>query len=199
MSFYKFLQNLTRPFFHILFRVEKIGVENIPKDQGVIICSNHLSYLDPVVISYGVKQKIAFLGKEELFKKPFSKWFFTKLLVIPISRGKGDMGAINKCIDIINSGGTIGIFPEGKRSTTGELLAFKSGASFIAKETKADIIPVAIKIHGGKAKPFCKITINYGKLIKNEELGLSEQSLGALKQAKRVLEGAVGNLLEEIN
>mgnify|MGYP000449497264 CR=1 FL=1 len=105
----------------IFWRMEVIGVENIPERGGVIIASNHVSYLDPIVLGVSTKRKIYFIAKKEVFSNYFGSIILNKLNAFPVDRKKIDMIAFKKTISILEGGGALGIFPEGTRSLNGEL------------------------------------------------------------------------------
>ena len=188
MSFFKFARDLTRMVLMPLFRVKYHNVENVPKQGGYILAPNHRMALDPLFVSYRIPQDISFMGKEELFKNPLLRLLFEKgLKAFPVSRGKGDTGAIDTAVQRVKEGGILGIFPEGTRSKTGKLGVIKSGVMVVAAQTGAPILPVAIKID--KPGLFCRIDITCGKLITCEELGVTvgEYSPRSLRQGKNIL------------
>ena len=112
----------------VLGRIEVVGKENIPHGRAHVIASNHLSDLDPVYILEAVFswKRYTILAKQELFKNPLIGWFLSCMGAVPIDRGKGDMGTVNKVTDECKNGTPILIFPEGTRSKTGELLTLKA-------------------------------------------------------------------------
>ena len=184
----------------IFFRVEVIGKENLIKNRGFILVSNHLHALDPafIVLAYGrLKDKVMVLGKKELFANKLACWFFKTTGVVALDRGKADMNAINTVVDKIKGGSGCLVFPEGTRSKDGKLLNFKSGAVVIAQSTQVDVIPSAIIYDGGKLKLFGKVKIVCGKPLSCDELGLNEEKSGAmLKKAKKMIMSSVSELLE---
>jgi len=150
--------------------MEVIGVENIPERGGVIIASNHVSYLDPIVLGVSTKRKIYFIAKKEVFSNYFGSIILNKLNAFPVDRKKIDMIAFKKTISILEGGGALGIFPEGTRSLNGELQELKLGVVKIAMKAGVPIIPVGIigthKIYPhGKKFPVLfknKITVYFG-------------------------------------
>ena len=124
MLLYWILLPIVWPLLHILWRIEVVGKENIPRGRAHVIASNHLSDLDPVYILEAVFswKRYTILAKQELFKNLLIGWFLSCMGAVPIDRGKGDMGTVNKVTDECKNGTPILIFPEGTRSKTGELL-----------------------------------------------------------------------------
>ena len=170
----------------LLYRINVTGLENLPDEGGYILAANHRCLLDPIFIAAELKHRVYFMAKKELFWFPFSL-LLRALGAFPVRRGEGDHSAVNKADDIIKEKKILGIFPEGTRSKTGEPLRPKSGVAVIAKDTKADVLPVGIHFEG-KLCLGSKVTIAYGKLIKFEELELcDEMQPSAIKKASRLI------------
>ena len=101
MLLYWILLPIVWPLLHILWRIEVVGKENIPRGRAHVIASNHLSDLDPVYILEAVFswKRYTILAKQELFKNPLIGWFLSCMGAVPIDRGKGDMDTVNKVTD----------------------------------------------------------------------------------------------------
>ncbi len=126
----------------IMFNLRSSGQENLPKDRGYILASNHRSHLDPVILGFGAKQMLSFLARDTLFEKPMFKWFIESLNAFAIKRGKGDITSIIRlAVRLIISGHALCVFPEGTRSKDLELGSIKPGAALMALRTGAPIIP----------------------------------------------------------
>ena len=145
----------------IYYRAKIIGLENIPKEGAVIFAGNHRSYLDPPLIVATAKRDMRFLAKEELAKNPFFRFLGYLFSSILVKRDEKDLTAVKESLKTLKSGNCIGIFPEGTRNglekNNGQI---KSGAAYFAIKTGANIIPIGIT---GKAKPFSKNAVIYGK------------------------------------
>jgi 1-acyl-sn-glycerol-3-phosphate acyltransferase len=199
MKFGRFLLWAIRPLFFVLFPYKVKGLENIPRDQkSLILCSNHISNLDPVFLLMGFKRlPIYFMAKAELFKGPVATWFFSNVFgAFPVNRGKGDTGSIDTAERLVNEGKLMGIFPEGTRSKDGKLGRAKSGAALIAARTGASVLPVAIKTKGQKVKLFQKTYIFIDKLITPEELHINKENPD-LRYASRLIMERIAGLMEE--
>lgn len=132
-------------FIRLRFRIETIGLENVPNHHAVIVAANHISNYDPLLLACIIKRKIHFMAKIELFRNRFLKMFFTKLHAVPIDRQSGIViRPVRQILKIIDSGEVVGIFPEGKRCKTGEIVQPKKGIAFFACKKKAPILPIAI-------------------------------------------------------
>ena len=178
MLLYWILLPIVWPLLHILWRIEVVGKENIPRGRAHVIASNHLSDLDPVYILEAVFswKRYTILAKQELFKNPLIGWFLSCMGAVPIDRGKGDMGTVNKVTDECKNGTPILIFPEGTRSKTGELLTLKSGAFLIAGNADADMVPCRIiyDTPDKRMHMFCRIRICFGTPIPAEEMKVED-------------------------
>lgn len=159
----------------LLYKIEYVGLENVPEDGGFILASNHMDALDPVFIAIGLENRqLHFMGKKELFENPVSKWALSKLNGFPIVRGGADTEALEYAIRIPKEGHILGIFPEGTRSKTFKPARAKSGVAMIAKEAKTDVLPVSIYTSDNMKKG-TKLTIRFGEIIPYEKLGFTEE------------------------
>ncbi len=178
-KFYRFAIKVFGPLFKRLYHVEHKGLENVPKNnKKYIIAINHTCALDPVFVAIadGIPA-LHFMAKVELFKNPVVAWVITHLYGFPVKRGKGDTTAVDYAKKIIAENHVLAICPEGKRvkDKNGVPQKAKAGVALIARDTGADILPVAIccenKIVRGEHVRVC-----FGKLIKCSELGIDESS-----------------------
>ncbi|MFX3633506.1 MAG: lysophospholipid acyltransferase family protein [Candidatus Pristimantibacillus sp.] len=162
---YRFCRFLLRVIYNALFRLEAKGLENIPAEGPVVLCSNHISLLDPPTVGIKVKRKVHYMAKQELFNVPLFGSLIRALGAFPVKRGGVSKDAIRSAINLLKEGKVMGIFPEGTRNNSEG--AGKKGAAMIAIRSGAAVVPVAIV---GNYKPFRKMTIIYGKPIDLSEL-----------------------------
>lgn len=160
---YNFIKPIYTILLRIIFRPKVIGKENIPKDGSLIFAGNHKHAVDPTMVMMSTDRVVHYMAKEELFKG-LHGILFRKIGLIKIYRGRSNPQAVVEAENILNAGGTIGIFPEGTRNKgTEELLKFRYGAIRIAQKTNSPILPFAIK---NKYKIFRKsVVIEFGKPI----------------------------------
>ncbi len=192
------LKAILRPLFRLLFPFQVKGLENLPTDdRPLMVCSNHISMLDPVFLLYAQKRAdVFFMAKSELFRFGFLAWLLGKQCgAFPVARGKGDTGAIDRAQQLIAERKWVGIFPEGTRSKTGELGRFKSGAALIAAQTQAHVLPVAVTAKDQKVKLFRRVTVSFGAPLSPEELELAGEKPN-LRVATRAMTAAVQTLME---
>ena len=203
MLLYWILLPIVWPLLHILWRIEVVGKENIPRGRAHVIASNHLSDLDPVYILEAVFswKRYTILAKQELFKNPLIGWFLSCMGAVPIDRGKGDMGTVNEVTDECKNGTPILIFPEGTRSKTGELLTLKSGAFLIAGNADADRVPCRMIYDTPDKRMYmcCRIRICVGTPIPAEEMKVEDprRSVPKLRALRTRLRTELERLYEE--
>ena len=154
---------------HILWRIEVVGLDKVPRDRAVVLAPNHISDFDPVFVLGMILDfsRYRILAKKELFKNPFIGWFLGCLGAVPIDRGKGDTETIDRVIAECKRGTKVLVFPEGTRNKDGRLGKLKSGAFVIAAKAGADILPCRIIYDTPDARMhlFCRIRICFGELI----------------------------------
>ena len=128
-----------------LIHVEIINKENFPKNGPYIVCANHASYLDIILMYKIIPHDFAFLGKAEVLKWPIINIFFKREIDIPVFRGNRKLASesLFKAKEALEAGRSIAIFPEGKmEDTPPKMERFKNGAFSIALEQKIAIVPI---------------------------------------------------------
>src|SRR5215210_687174 len=140
---YWLVRAVLQPFFHLYFRLSRIGREHVP-DGPVIIAANHRSFLDPFVIATIARRPMYYVAKEELFRYRALAWLLNSLGAFPVRRGAGDQDMIDTAKAILARGDAVLIFPEGTRIRPGALGRPRRGVGRLALETGAPVVPVAI-------------------------------------------------------
>jgi glycerol-3-phosphate dehydrogenase (NAD(P)+) len=141
---YWIVRGILQPFFHVYFRLSRIGREHIPAEGPVILASNHRSFLDPFVIAVMARRPIYFVAKKELFVNRPIAWLLGALGAFPIDRHGNDRGAIETAKAILARGDGVLIFPEGTRIRPGALGRAKRGVGRLALESGAPVVPIAV-------------------------------------------------------
>ncbi len=141
---YWLVRVLFQPFFHVYFRMSRIGREHIPADGPVIVASNHRSFLDPFVVATMARRPMYYVTKKELFNHPVVAWLLSALGAFPVERGAADGEMMDTAKSILARGDIVLIFPEGTRTRPGSLGRPKRGVGRLALETGAPVVPVAV-------------------------------------------------------
>ena len=114
---YWLVRGILQPFFHIYFRLSRIGREHIPPEGPVILASNHRSFLDPFVIAVMARRPIYFVAKKELFVNRPIAWLLGALGAFPIDRHGGDQAAMATARAAVRSAtNAVGSVPSGGTS-----------------------------------------------------------------------------------
>lgn len=198
ITFYSVIRAIGIFIFKLIYPWEINGSDKLPEKGRYIICSNHISNMDPIFLIISQRRKIYFMAKSELFKNKIFAKFLSKMGAFPVQRKKGDTKAINRSFEILESNDVLGIFIEGTRSKNGEFLRPKSGVSVIAYKTNSPVIPVCITPNRGKnVRPFRKTIITYGDPISISDLSIKEGSGLEIRNASRFIMGKIKELREE--
>ena len=195
MVLYYILLPLAWIVFHIGFRVECIGRENLKKvrTSGCIIAPNHVSAIDPVfvVITRFWGRRMVVFAKKELFEiNVLLTWFFRWMGALCVRGTREELDVIDQTVEACRNGGTLLIFPEGTREKEGKLLQPKSGLFVIAAQAAVDVVPVRILYDtpDGKMKLFCKVKVVYGEPMPAAQFAMeSRRDLKTLRANKQAL------------
>ncbi|MCO7127046.1 1-acyl-sn-glycerol-3-phosphate acyltransferase [Sporolactobacillus shoreicorticis] len=168
MNLYSFGKPIVKLFYQLTFKIQVIGLENVPGQGGVLICSNHLSNFDPPMVGVSLSRPLSFVAKSELFDIPGFGRLLSHLNAFPIRRGTGDRGALRLAIKLIREGHALLIFPEGHRNLEhAPMKKGLSGAGFFALQTDAVVLPCAII---GNYRFRSTMKIIFGKPINTKEM-----------------------------
>ena len=184
MAFYRIARSIANVLFRIIFRIRIEGRENISKDGALIICSNHISNFDPIMIAIAIPRPVSFMAKKELFSNKFLEKLFLSLNAFPVDRKGSDLSAIRSSLKVLKEEKILGIFPEGTRVYKMDLDSIKSGIGLIAIKGQAPVVPIYID---SKYKPFSKVKITIGQTMNFEDL-----------YGKRLNSEEYGNISKEI-
>lgn len=133
-----------QPFFHLYFRLSRVGRDHVPQEGPVILAANHRSFVDPFVIACLTRRPVYFVAKKELFRRPLVAWVLSSLGAFPVDRGNGDADAMETARHVLERGDCVVIFPEGTRVRPGGLGFPRRGVGRLALQTGAPVVPVAV-------------------------------------------------------
>lgn len=172
--------------FKLYYRPKIVGKDVIPKDGPIIVAGNHKHLFDQCLTILSTKRCLHYMAKREYFDNKKIAWFFKGTGCISVDRSKKDPEAKQKALDILKDNGAIGIFPEGTRNRTKEiLLPFKFGAVSMAEKTKATIVPFAIT--GDYVFRSKNLKITYGKPFKVGKMTLEQANEKLYKEIEKLL------------
>ena len=206
MVLYYILLPLAWIVFHIGFRVECIGRENLKKvrTSGCIIAPNHVSAIDPVfvVITRFWGRRMVVFAKKELFEiNVLLTWFFRWMGALCVRGTREELDVIDQTVEACRNGGTLLIFPEGTREKEGKLLQPKSGLFVIAAQAAVDVVPVRILYDtpDGRMRLFCKVKVVYGEPMPAAQFAMeSRRDLKTLRANKQALLDAWEELGQQV-
>ncbi|GAB4066732.1 lysophospholipid acyltransferase family protein [Angustibacter speluncae] len=149
---YRALRLLTLVWLKVWCRMSVKGVEHVPRSGPVLVASNHLSFLDSIVIPVAVPRRVRFLAKSDYFtgtgpSGAWNRFFFTAVGAVAVPRGShaDAQAALHLAKDVLDRGEAFGIYPEGTRSRDGRLYRGRTGVAWLALETGAPVVPVAVR------------------------------------------------------
>ena len=199
------------PLLTLLFRIRLIGVNNIPKQGPVIVACNHISYFDPLCHAKLIDKsgrKARFFAKAELWKNPFLKFVLTHAHQIPVERGSGETGPVEKAIEWIHKGELVVIYPEATITTNPDLTPMqgKTGVGRVALATGAPVVPIAVWgshwVRPKKRKPVHKwrrlILLKAGEPMYFDDLKGRDEAEAAREATDRVI-GELDRLVRELH
>jgi 1-acyl-sn-glycerol-3-phosphate acyltransferase len=148
---YRLVKVVLATLFRLLWRPTVTGLENVPRTGPVILASNHLSFVDSMVIPMLVPRRVAFLAKSDYFtgsgvKGTLSRWWFQGFGMIPVDRDdtRAAQASLDAALEVLAAGGVFGIYPEGTRSRDGLLYRGRTGVGWLSMTSGAPVVPVAL-------------------------------------------------------
>ena len=158
--------------FKVFFGMKVSGREHIPRGSGFIVASNHLSYLDPLVLGAACPQKLNYMARKSLFRNSF----FAKILLLcqafPVKRNSPDLSALKEALARIKDKKGLAVFPEGRRAEGNRMETRpQPGVGFLALKAAVPVIPALIKgtdlvlPKGARFLKLRKIEVSFGEKI----------------------------------
>jgi len=132
---------------HLFYPLRVRGLENLPRRGGALLVSNHVSFVDWVLLTAAAKRPVRYLISKEFYESPWLNPFVRVARVIPIPPGLRPHGvalALRRCGDAIHDGDVVCVFAEGGITRTGALQPFQRGFENIMRGVDTPIVPVAL-------------------------------------------------------
>lgn len=165
-----------RTLYRVYFRWRVFGAKNVPLQGGVILASNHASYLDPPLVGSGLSRDINYLARESLFRFPVVGTVLRSWNSVPVDREGGGGRGLKAILARLLAGGAIILFPEGTRTKDGNLQRAHSGIGLTVIKSTAPVVPVrvfgtfeAFGRHHKFPRPY-RVTVKYGHPLDFEKL-----------------------------
>lgn len=169
------LYYIGRTFFFIIFKLlfgfRAYGRDNIPKQLGFIIASNHESNLDPIAVSIASPRMINFMAKEELFRNKFFAFILRNVNAFAVKRAGIDLGSIKEAVRRLKSGGGLLLFPQGGRKQGLDLDDVRAGVGLLALKAGVPIVPAfivgssSVLPKGGRRPRKARVSVYFGPAI----------------------------------
>lgn len=197
MILYRIGKYVVPPIFKVFYPYRIMNRYDVPKGMPIVLCSNHISLLDPFFLAFSQHRTIRYMAKKELFSNKILSALVRTLGAFSVDRSRTDMTAMDTSFQLLEEREILGIFVEGTRSKDGELGKPKAGAAMIAYKAGCDVLPVAIVAQKGRTKMFRKVIVNCGKPMSNADIGLREGTGVEFRNATRVIWKEVERLQSE--
>lgn len=190
---YYFLWGLALIIFKVSFKIKIRGKGNIPSKGPAVVASNHLSYLDPIVLGLITPRRMNFIAKEELFGNSLFRALITQLGAFPLKRERFDRAGYERALAILREGGILTLFPEGTRAQHGKRGHLRQGAVRIALRAGVPLVPIVIA-GTDSILPRGKRTIRLGKIRVEVGKPLAAVKLDKTQDSRRETDELLGSL-----
>ena len=171
---YRAVKFVLTPLLRVMFRVRVVGADHIPASGGVILASNHQAFCDSLFIPLVVKRRVTYVAKADYFSSWKTAWFFRAIGQIPMDRsgGEGSQRSLGEALELLKSGGALGIYPEGTRPPDERLHRGRTGVARLLVAAGCPVVPVGIRgtrevqpVGAKMLRPFKTVEIRFGEPI----------------------------------
>ncbi|MBA2699912.1 MAG: 1-acyl-sn-glycerol-3-phosphate acyltransferase [Nocardioidaceae bacterium] len=204
---YAAMRSVIAPTARLVYRPYVEGAQHVPRHGAVILASNHLSFIDSVVIPIVAPRPVIFLAKAEYFTGTgitgaACRAWFTAIGSIPIERGdnRAALASLDAALGVLRKGEAFGIYPEGTRSRDGRLYRGRTGVGWLALTAKVPVVPVALigtdKIQpvGSRMPRLHRITVRFGEPLVFDGTTTSPAPAKARREATDKIMAAIAAL-----
>jgi 1-acyl-sn-glycerol-3-phosphate acyltransferase len=141
---YRFCRFLFRVYFRVYHRGRIYHAKRLPDDGAFILAGNHVSFLDPPFFGLCCRREAFYMARDTLFRNPIAGWILRSWNCVPISRDRGDIGALRTMLRMLGEGKAVLMFPEGTRSPDGTLQEARAGIGMVVAKANAPVMPMRI-------------------------------------------------------
>ena len=141
---YRVCRNLSRALAEAALDYRVVNEDRLIETGGVLLCCNHVSYLDPPLAGVAYKGPVHYLARKSLLSNPVSRWLFPRLHVVPIDQDNAGFAGLKTIIRVLKEGNRVLIFPEGSRSPDGKLQPAEPGTGLVVAKARVPVIPMRL-------------------------------------------------------
>lgn len=198
-KFYAWAYKCFRPLVMKIFNIHITGSENELPEGGCLVCANHISNFDVIVLAAALKRQLRYLAKAELYRVPILRRLIRALGAFPIKRGSGDVGAIKTTLRLLEQGEMVGYYPQGTRhiGVDPRTTPVKHGIAMIASRAKVPVLPVCIQTKNYRIVPFRRIDVRIGKPIYPEEYSIAARTPEEYKRVSEYIFKKITEMIED--
>jgi 1-acyl-sn-glycerol-3-phosphate acyltransferase len=196
--FYWFVKGIFYPFVRLYLGLTRDGLEHLPRRGPAIIASNHVSYMDAILLGSAAPRPIHFIVLQWMYDLLFLRWFYWGMGTIPVRAGR-DAHGLRQAVRTLQSGRLVGLFPEGSRSEDGRFGETQPGAALLAALSGVPVVPAFIDgagesmpVGGAIPRP-ARVHVRFGPPLRFSE-GKTTRDREALQAFGRRLEEAIRSL-----
>ena len=192
---YRFARRLFQVLFSLWFSVRCIGREKVPGSGGVLLASNHQSFLDPILVGFGLHREVHYMARETLFRNPIAGRLIRAVNAFPVKRHSADVAAIKRTLRLLKNGEVVNLFTEGTRTRDGTIGRMQPGIIMLARKAGVPVVPVVIDgafeawPRDHKVCHCYPVRVMYGRAISPEQIradGDEEAALALWQQQKQM-------------
>ena len=144
LLFYRVCRAVVVGFSRLYWRLGVDGLENLPREGPFVVAPVHRSNIDTPLVGAVTTRRLRYMGKDSMWKNPLSRWFLTALGGFPVRRGTADREALRRCVEVLEGGEPLVIFPEGSRQSGPLVQPLFEGAAYLATRAGVPLVPVGI-------------------------------------------------------
>jgi 1-acyl-sn-glycerol-3-phosphate acyltransferase len=192
-----------RVLFSTYFRWRVYNPEHVPKKGAVVLAANHASFLDPPLVGSALPRDINYLARKSLFRLPGVGWILRAVNAVPVDREGGGAAGLKAIMDRLHDGGGIILFPEGTRTSDGNLLPARSGIGLTVIKSDAPVVPVRVfgtyeawGRHTKFPKPH-RVAVKFGKPMQFERLR-AEAKTCSKERLKQIYQQVADEIMDAI-
>ncbi len=143
-AFYQVARSLVVGFSRTWMRARVEGAEHVPAGGAFILAPVHRSNMDTPIAACVTRRRLRYMGKDTLWRKQPYRWLLSSLGGFPVTRGSADREALKRCIQVLEAGEPLVLFPEGERKSGPLVQPLYDGAAYVACRAQCPIVPVGI-------------------------------------------------------